>query len=331
MSQEAQSADDELEQKVGPLLEKLSGKDMEWARSVYDEKMEEVEEKLTRDIDEEQKRKYAIGLTRSEISNLVNLGDTSQIQFITLGFNSPLPFDDPVFRGHGIAIPDDQPAGLAQVRMNQSDASDVGLTFSDLEQLFRPWKTLDIGASIREANKMNNAYVLQLQQGSEVEESDDGMDKEDMIDLADTHVDSVTLQEVGKNLSLQNENGFPEEFGLDIKKIPEAYVVGLQIGGSSARYILQDETVVDPEELDPSIRGDDAGLTAWMQKEIVEYGTGSILDVYGVTKTTDDGEVNMNIVGVDPILPQEIEQDFDSSSSSGSSENRSENVSEREI
>jgi hypothetical protein len=326
--------EEKLESQIEPLLEDLpDDKDLEWAKDKFEEKMEEVEEKMTRDIDDEKKEKYALGLTRSEISNLINLGETKELEIITLGFNSPLPFDTPVFRGHGIAVPPEDPAGLCQVRMEESEVPNVGVSFDDLRDLFEPWNMVEVEATIQDADKLSNAYVIELQGNSNIEAIQSSMDEDEMRELVEGHVDEVTLQEVASNLSVQNSDGYPAEFGIDVRKIPDAYVADLNIGDNSARYVIQDDTVVDPDELSTKIRGDDIGMTCWMEKEILDYGKGSILDVYGITKTTDDGQVMANIVAVDPVLPQELEQEVDTSSSNsgGSTQSRDENVRERSI
>lgn len=329
-----QETTDDFENQVGGLLEQLPDeKDLEWAEELFAEKMTEVEDKMTRDIDEDKKQKYAMGLTRSEISQLINLGATDKITLVTLGFNSPLPFDSEVFRGHAIAIPDEGQAGLAQIRLDAEEIPNVGLDFDDLRDLFTAWSMVEVEGSIKDADKLSSAYVIELQGNSTVEAIEPTMDQEEMRDLVSNHVDEVSLREVASNLSLQNEDGYPAEFGIDVKKIPDAYVADLQVGDSSARYIIQDDTVVDPEDLDQTIRGDDIGMTCWMEKELCEYGQGSILDLYGITKASQDGQVMMNIVAIDPIMPQELQQDVDtSSSSSGSSgSSRSENVKENTI
>lgn len=328
------TADPDLEEEVGSLLEKLGeDKDLEWAREQYDEKMEDVEEKLTRDVDDDQKQKYAIGLLRSEISQKVNLGEVSEAEVITLGYNSPLPFDTPVFRAHGIIIPEDGPAGIGHVRMARDEVTNVGLTFGDLKDLFGdPYQMVRVHGQLSDAGTVKGAKVIELEtDDSGVEAIEPTFSDEKRRQLVSDHVDEVTLQTIGTNLSArQEDNRYPADFGIDLRVIRDAYFADIQVGDDAAKVVLQDDTVVDPDQLDESIRGDDIGMTCWMEKEICQYGAGTVADVFGVTKTSEDGQVLMNITAVDPIMPVELEQDVDTSDDT-SSQDRSTNATERTI
>lgn len=125
------------------------------------------------------------------------------------------------------------------------------------------------------------------------------------------HVPKTEISNVSEGLTqTQADNPFPMEFGVDFRRLEYATVLESSIG-KSARYILQDDSFLEASELDGVVRGEDneVGLEAYADREVMTVETESIADIFGMITPTQNGQVNMDIIGYDGHYVNEADVD----------------------
>ena len=259
-------------------------------------------------------------------------GSSGEVDIIAVGSNGPRPFgDDDALFCYGVAVPDDGKAGRVVIIVNESDVSD------DLENLtdyFTPYEPVTADISIREASKVNGvhegseAYIGEIGRSNEpfdLRESERSVEERE--ELVKDHVEEAEIKNVSEHFSLR-DGDYTANFGLDFKRIDEAVVLNARISAKGARYVFQDDSFLDPEELSPEVRGEDndIGLVAWCEPNQATFDQESIVDVYGTITPNSDGHVTMRMYGATEsvegsIVPAEAPEasDDSGSSSSGSS------------
>lgn len=259
-------------------------------------------------------------------------GSTGEVDIIACGSNGPRPFGDtPALFCYGVAIPEDDKPGRIVIIVNQED---VSASLDDIAKMFKPYSPVTAQINFREGGKVvgihegSNAYIGEIgSTDAPFETRDSDRSQEEREELVKDHVPSAKIANVSENFSLQ-DNGYTANFGLDFKRIDNAVVLEARISSNAARYVFQDDSFLEPEELSPDVRGDDndIGLAAWAEPNVADFGQESIVDVFGTISPSDDGQTTMRVYGAAPaaegsINPVEVPDEDDSggSESSGSS------------
>lgn len=260
----------------------------------------------------------------------------AEVEFTTIGGNGPRSFgdQDAVFL-FGSAIPDGDPMGAAVILITESDCED--LTLQDLiDEYSEAGQPLSLDVSCRTAEDVPDAYVCEIPEGSTVSECIEETDpaeappegeRKDRIRKVTEEVDVIN---VGENLSMVDENDYPADFGVDLKRVEPVSITSSQVTSGGARYELQDDSFLDAEmELDETITGTEdksAGLVGWAESDVMALETGSMCEaVYGTVKVNDDGQIQLSIAGYEPknVTEAEIRDTSDSGGSGGSTDNAS--------
>lgn len=265
-------------------------------------------------------------------------GEAGQLDVIGLGTNGPRPFgDSDALFCYGLAVPDEGKVGRIVIIVNEDD---VKTSLYDIADLFKRYNVVQAEINYREAGKVNGihegsaAYIGEIGVENEpfsddVDEGEDVISLEDRKEMVEEHVPVAKIANVSEHYSLM-DNGYTANFGLDFKRIPNAVVLEARISSNGARYVFQDDSFLEPEELSPDVRGDDndIGLAGWAEPHVAEFGQESIVDVFGTITPSDDGQTTIRIYGaaasqegsvVEVEAPEEDDSsDGSSSQSSGS-------------
>lgn len=282
--------------------------DTDWIEETFEGRLDDVEDLTLEDIEEwyeEKLEKYsghesaARAAVQGQYNEFVNTGADGEVRMVTIGADGPRPFgDSDMLFGFVLAIPEDDPARLGVVMFDEKDVN-----HDEILPYFRePYQPVKGELNIRSAGKVSDAYVLEAVQGTELETFEAEKDREERKEMVDDFVQEAKIADVGQHLSVTNDEGYPADYGVDLRKIPEAFVLEARIGDNGARYEVQDDSFLDARDLDDHIRGDDnaRGLVCWVDSAIADFGEGSLVDLYGViTAGGDTGQVTMNVVGVD--------------------------------
>ena len=277
-------------------------------------------------------------------------GSSGEVDIIGVGTNGPRPFGDgPALFCYGIVIPEDGKAGRIVIIVNHDDVE------GDLENYvdyFRPYEAINAEISHRSSDKVSGvhegseAYIGEIPNSTTdpFELRDTDRTEEEREELVKDHVDAMSVADVSESLSLR-DNGYTAAFGLDFKRLDDAVTLNARISANGARYVFQDDSFLDPEELSPEVRGEDndIGLVAWCEPNQATFDQESIVDVYGTVTPNDEGHITMRMYGATEavegsIIPAEAPADTSSSGSSssqssdsGSSGESAEAVEERKI
>lgn len=318
--------------------------------SLTDEAVESLFEKFEEKFDTFGDEKLALTAAVGSFNFDQNMeGSSESVDIIAVGSNGPRPFgeEDALFC-YGIAIPDSGKVGRCVVLVNESDVSEP---LADLTDYFVPYESIEADVNIREASKVtgihegSSAYIAEVGRSNDpFSLRDSDRSKDEREELVRDHVEEASIAEISEYFSLR-DNGYTANFGLDFKRIDAAVVLNARISAKGARYVFQDDSFLDAEELSPEVRGEDndIGLVSWCEPHQATFDEESVVDVFGTITPNDDGHVTMRMFGATEtmegsIVPAEAPsgESEDSSSSqqsstSGSSGTSSEPVEERTI
>lgn len=285
--------------------------DLETIQEWYDEKLEEYS-------GHDAAAKSAV---QGKYNAWVNTGADGEVQMVTIGPDGPRPFGDTdMLFGFALAIPDEDPAQPAVILFDESNVDHQEI----LPYFQEPYQAVKGEFDIRSAGKVNNSYVMEAVPGTEVEHFEPERDRDGRKEMVDDFISEAKIADIGQHLSVTNDDGYPADYGVDLRRISDAYVLESRVSEKAGRYEVQDDSFVDARDLDEHIRGDQQanGLVCWVNPDAATFGEGSVVDLYGVITTSQEtGQVTMNVIGVDAD-PQQVNE-IDRSSDSDDEEVRS--------
>jgi len=305
--------EDTLSERFGNRLEAIE-KDLEWAKSQYEEKRDNAAERLS-EPDEDVLKKYALRAVAKEINKLEN-GQGNEVRILSLGYEDPRSFGDNdvmIARGLLLGVEDDdrdESAGKCSVLLREEHVD-----WTEMRNTWQPNTVVKAEMSLQTADNVAGAYKLETTETTLEWETEEPI-TEDELALVEEHVDEAVIADMGEHLSLTDDNGYAADFGADFKRV-EAFVAEVGGGENAAYYTLQDDSIVDIADVPESVKQEnELGLGCWISNDFKEYGEDSLCTFYGVITTNQDGSVVMNGFGVDPEIPVPYEGD-DNSGSSG--------------
>lgn len=290
------------------------------------ENYEDLEAKYNGAMPSRKMWSVALSSVEGEIMNEKSMGG-DPVDIITIGRSRVQNWGDnddperqderPVVIGHGIAQPEGERMGIASIILDTSE----GITLQEAFNAFtEPWNTFRTNFFVGEtdAKELQSGWVLNVASNTDLTspESYEGDDSTERIhELADRFIDDVRLTDLvgpgGPSLSERESSGHgtrPVDFGIDIKRIPQAKVVDTYRDDDrdAGNFTIVDDSIVDQSELQGTalLDGDSqrtAGLTCWCDPQIVDHGPGSVGDFYGVIDE-NDGHITMDLRGVDIFL-----------------------------
>jgi len=306
---EAEQEDNWVEETFSDRVADEDNVDLDDVKEWYEDKLEEYGN-----------QKLARSTVQSEFNSWVNSGADGEVQMITIGAQDD-PFNNgDMFIGYALCIPENDPVRLGAVMFDRDDIDPTPF----MSHFYEPFTAIQGDFDIRDSQKPvgSNAYTLNAVPSTNVTEFDAEKDREERRDMVLDFVSEAEIANIGDHLSLTNDRGFAAGFGVDLRVIKDAYVHEARVGDNGARLVLQDDSFVDARDLGKDVRGEDgdAGLNAFIDPELVDFGEGSILDVYGSITPNQDGKVTMSVYGVDAVYKTERE---DSGGGSESAANES--------
>lgn len=303
----------DIEDKLEELAEG-TGHDVDYIQAEYDEAYAEVAERVPDHYEEEKVENLALGQVRGGISANTSVPrDSEQTKIVTLGSRGFIQMgddDEDVLVTYGAVDPadDSKPRQLGVILNEESTGADL----YEIEGTFEPFNTIEAEYDVDQANDMNNTYVLHATSDTEPEVLDTDMSEEDTRQYVNNNFfeDQASLAEIGSHISQGGRDGWPDLFGADLKRITGTVVDWfVSEDGETGGYVVQDDSIIDPNDYPDEVVGDKRvpGITCWTDPEIMEYGESSVCDFYGSISTMDDGQVTMNVIGIAPIMANDIE------------------------
>ena len=308
-------------------------KDLDWAWSQYRDNLEEAEENAFPGADEEMIQKQAIKMVRgSVVQGDRSGGPVEPVEVLVIGHAGIDQWSDgddgekDVLKAYGVVKPPDKSAGLGVFLFEETDGVDV----YNIKSMFDTLATLTAHVRVKESDELSGVYRLRSSEDTRVEERSSDKDDAERRKIIHNFIEEeAKIENISEYLSLTNENGYPMDFGADMKRMT-CNVVDWYEGDGFNTFTVLDESVVDPSELGEDVvgeRGRTPGLTVWCPDEFFEYGTDSQLEIYGTLTCSEDGQVTMNAKGIFPLFSFEQE---DENYGDGDSTDET-NVSEQQI
>lgn len=298
------------------------------------EKIEKIEENAMEEMDDERKVDTAIAMMSGEDlreKRVGSSGEPMELDILSIGhrgvWNDWGSDDVDTVMSHAIIHgplgEGGQEKAAKAILFNGKDEMDL----MDVQDKFHALNELSATYEVEEAWNVDGIYRCYATDQTELTETDipdlpDGRDaKNDLLRRMFPDVELADLAEGMQGLSsFDPESGYTNDFGADIKRfrgtvvdyyIPDDRRFGL--------YTLMDDSVV-PEDIEDTRIVDDGGnsnsvpgLTVWAEPDYhIRYGNQSVLDVYGVISTNNDGQVTMDAAGVVPIVPMEMDDESES-------------------
>lgn len=332
---------------VAQELEKIADdteKDLSDLKEKYQDKLQQAKQNAEDDLGGDAIKSFAVRMVRSEImrQDRTNTSGGSTVEIPTLalghggvrrwGRNNPNTEERDVLFAYGIVNPDGKEVGIAVFIFDETDGVDLG----DMQAKFRPLNELKVWSSLDEGDlkatgdpEPTPIYVCWSNDQTKADEGDfDDLpsSKDGKRKVINNQIqDEVTLETLSEGLSVSDSDDFSHEG--DLKRI-SGYVVDHYQGTSKndnpfGIYNILDDTIVDPNDLGEEITGGDdrnAGLTAWTQPDMMEFGNDSQCDFYGTITREDSGDnkgqVQMNVVGIVPYISMPIDDNYGNSGGS---------------
>lgn len=255
--------------------------------------------------------------------------------------------NDSVLVGVGVAVPPDgesenRPAGLGVAIMSEKQGVDLGRARKLWQwgEHIRGWFNISKMTDSFQADK-KTYYTLNSTSNSRVEEADfsgdlptdDSALRQFVNENYVNNTFALQPDEDDDRMALPNAvSKGGEDFGsqwLDLRRF-EGQVVDYyrrlpedcdpsQDEQPFGKYVLTDDTIDSAEDAaaDPHLtseedreQGRQPGLQVFVEPEMVEYGPGATIEVYGVlTRDDESGQHRLNAAGISPIFPIPIEDE----------------------
>lgn len=236
----------------------------------------------------------------------------------------------PVVIGHGVVRPEEEQMGLGVFILD----SDDGVSPDNATTQFNFLNTFRTEFSVSPEAAISDGYVLNVADDTDLgdpeEATDFPDDPSDLREAVHRFTDEVQIADLvgpagprGLSKTETTDSGTrAADFGIDLKRISEASVTDAYRDYEEDFGVITilDETVVDPDELKGTVlMGDDqntAGLTCWTDPATLDFGKGTVCDIYGVVSERE-GQITMDTRGVEVLLHEPYDSDDEESSTSG--------------
>ncbi len=302
-------------------LDEVSKEGVERLRELYQQELEEY--------DGQEVFAFTSAVSEFNFENHVASADTVRVNAI--GANGPRPFgDQQALFLFGAAIPENEPMGPVVILVLEEDVRNMSLR-TVAEQFAEFGAPFDIQLDIRPADVVEGGYVAEVVEGETFDEAFETPDASDVASEGERErrikqvTESADIINIGNNLSL-TDDGYPADFGLDIRRIEPAAITSAQVSSKGARYEIQDSSFLEPHiELDETVIGTEdksSGLVGWAEPHVLAVEKGSMLnELYGTVDTNDEGRVEISIIGANKnnVTPAQVPEPSDDGGSGGSS------------
>lgn len=323
--------DNEIESELEEIVSGTD-KDLSWAWDTYHEKLAETKEVADDALGDDAIQQHALRTVKSSIyqGSRTSFGETREVNILTIGHAGVRQWNDrdnggkkDVLIAFGVIQPgkdedgNDLPMGVGVFINDETDGVDIGNLRSAFGETLN---NLTGYYSVQESEELTiggdtPVYVCNSTDKTRVEEAETDMDAQEKREFLHSYIsEEANIANIHQHLSATNEDGYPVEFGADIKRM-NVTVIDYHKGDGFNTYTLLDDSVVDPEELGKDIVSEQArspGLTAWVPDEFHQWGTNSQLEVYGTLSRNEDGQISLNVCGVIPLIPMEMDDTDDS-------------------
>lgn len=302
----------------------------------FEAKMEAVEQQAMEALDHRQKVNYAVSMMSADdlrSRRVGGSGEPTDLKILSIGHRGVFPDwgekDVDTVMSHAIIRGPFGEGGEVKaskaILFNRKSEMDL----LGVQQKYHALNEMEARYEVEEAWDLDGFMRCYSMDETQLVETDlddlpsDRDAKNEMLRKMFPDVALADLAESGAGMSSYDpDSGFTRDWGVDIKRftgtVADYYVPDDRSWG---RYTLMDDSVT-PEDIedhevalpsgeDAPIVGDSQnvpGLTVYCQPDYhMNYGQNSVLDVYGVVETNNNGQLVMRAAGVVPIIPTDMD------------------------
>ncbi len=320
----------EVSSTTAEALEKLAeDNDVEFdvVREKFREKFDELENKVVGSATDEQLERLALRATRTAQLARSRV-PTNGVEMLTIGGSVRNWSSGDTFVGKALVdLNPNEDTGRNFLSTIIIDGSEVNL--GKVVDAFDNVGNIVVGEfSVSEAHT-DKFRLLNSSEDTELNVTKPE-NREPMIEEIRSAVPETNIRDITNNMSQteRTDNGdiYPASFGVDIRRMTVDIYDGYKNSAEgNGTYTVRDDTVFDEADIvdspvfDQESAGDNAtpGMTCWTDPSLMEYGIGSIVEMFGTVTKNQNGIATMNVDGIVPIM---IEGDFDGYEDNSSSE-----------
>lgn len=263
-------------------------------------------------------------------------GEAERIELITIGHGDIREWGDgddadEVLYGYAIAQPPDGDMQTATVLVNDGEGGDPHRAkefFSEPANHCVGW------FDVETADHLSDHYMLRTTGETKIKdyEYDDGeteFSKPQLVKGIQSEVEKVSIENIHNNKQQTKPDGYTAAFGGDMRRIEATVVDAVKLDNLNI-FSVMDETTPTPETIPDRVQSDEGrspGLSCFVPDDYFNYGSESVLELYGAVNVDDDGQIYFSTYGVVPILPQ----DYDAEDLTTDDNNMSGNTTEQDI
>lgn len=294
---------------------------LELVRGEYLDELETVSNRSKIVLNEETVREIAVGNVRQRYKATSRVsGDEIELQILAVGQRGRIDDwgsnDESVVYGHGLIYGPIASNGTEKTSRAMFLHRGSHLNLAEVRRKFRCQNQMRGAYSVRESTDLNGFHVCESTPETKLIEGDCRAFNEDWEECRDTlgeAFDQAELATLSQDRSaFDPESGYTHDFGADIKWI-EGRVVDYYIADdrSFANYTIIDDSVTETDVKQSDIISDGQGtpgLTVWTDPAShMEYGLNTRARFYGVIRPDNEGVYQMDLAGIDPIIPMPLD------------------------
>lgn len=325
MSQGKQELGEIPEEHKQELREIITGQDLtfEEAKELYREKFKEAvddvnSEYFTKEEAVQTAKDCIVEMVKSELVKDSreggNRGEAEPVEMITIGHSGVTGWgddNDDVLYGYAVVSPEGREKQTATVLVHEGKGGDVDRA---KEQFFSEPATHCKGwFDVTEHDRLDDHYMLRTTEESKITEyeygDDDPIPKPQLVKAIQQQVEPVDVENVHNHVTQKNAEEYPVAFRGDLRRL-RVTVVDAVMTEDSNIYTVMDETTPTPETLPERVQGDQGrspGLTCFVEDDFFKYGSESVVEIIGIVKVNNDGEILVSVHSVIPVVPQEMD------------------------
>lgn len=310
------------------LEEYVDGKEfsVEDAESEFEEAYEKVEERVMEELTQSEMIELAIAQMNSSRIREERVGfsgEEMELEILAVGQSGIIDNwgddNDTVVYCYGFIYgPLGEDGGMKAGKAVFVNRASDGVDVRDAKFKFHALNTLEAVYEVNPSRDLQNTYRCFSSDRTELVETElDNLpaNRSEKLEVLRSAIPETNLASIEQNLTaFDPESGYTYDFGADIKRI-RGTVVDYYIPDdhSWGRYTIMDDSVTE-DDLDASnLVGEDQnvpGLTVWADPDThMEFGNESIIECYGTIEQGDNGNIVMNLAGVIPVVPMDMDEE----------------------
>lgn len=312
----------EIEDRLQSIVE-TTPKEIGWAMDEFRKSREKLEDRCEDRMESDALDQAAIQIVQGRAVQKIRNDRPDRperVNFTVLGHGGVREWNDgnggkmEVLIGYGIIYPEKGEPGVAVFICDETDGISIPDLRKTFTEVYEP-KSGTFKITRGDYNVIENGVPIYVCRTVEDDFSPDieevaGFPEETRIENVRGMIPEVKMDRIKQSLSQTNSDGYPIDFGADIRRM-ECIVKDWYKGDGFNTYTVLDDSMTEvddfPEDM-VSEHSQTPGLTVWCPDEFNGYGCESKLELYGTVTREDSGQITMSAISAYPITVYDQEE-----------------------